>query len=55
MMVTSDPNERQIEANSTPITPPPRTITLFGTKSNLRAWSEVITRPPISRPGRDFE
>ena len=31
MIVTSAPNDFQTEANSHPITPPPRTMTLFGT------------------------
>ena len=30
-MVTSEPNERNTDANSTPITPPPRTTTRGGT------------------------
>ena len=49
--VTSAPNERQTLANSTPITPPPRTTTLSGTRSSPRACSLVMIRPPISRPG----
>ena len=55
MIVTSTPNDFHTEANSTPITPPPSTIALFGTQSIVSAWSEVITRPPISRPGSDRE
>ena len=31
MIVTSAPKDFQTDANSQPITPPPRTITLFGT------------------------
>ena len=30
MIVTSDPNDFHTDANSTPMTPPPSTITLFG-------------------------
>ncbi len=36
-IVTSVPNERQTEANSTPITPPPRTITDCGIQSSCSA------------------
>ncbi len=54
MIVTSEPNERNTEANSTPITPPPRTTTRAGTWSRLSAWSLVMTRPVISSPGSDF-
>jgi hypothetical protein len=53
-IVTSAPNERHTLANSTPITPPPRTTTRSGTKSRLSAWSLVSTRPPISSPGSDL-
>ncbi len=52
--VTSEPNERNTEANSTPMTPPPRTTTRGGTKSIARACSLVMMRPPISRPGSDL-
>ena len=52
-MVTSAPNDFQTLANSTPITPPPSTTTRFGTWSRTRAWSLVMTRPPISSPGRE--
>ena len=31
MIVTSEPNDFQTDANSQPITPPPKTMTLFGT------------------------
>jgi len=31
MIVTSAPNDFQTDANSQPITPPPKTMTLFGT------------------------
>jgi hypothetical protein len=54
-MVTSAPNDRQIEANSTPITPPPRMIADDGTWSSTSASSELITREPSRlRPGRLF-
>ena len=53
-IVTSDPNERNTEANSTPMTPPPRTTTRAGTWSMVSAWSLVMIRPPISRPGSVF-
>ncbi len=53
MIVTSAPNDFHTDANSEPMTPPPRMIADFGTQSSLRAWSEVMTRPPISRPGSD--
>jgi hypothetical protein len=43
-----------MEANSTPITPPPRMTAESGTRSRLSAWSEVMMRPEISRP-RVFE
>ncbi len=52
---TSAPQLFQTLENSTPITPPPSTTTFFGTKSSCRACSEVITRPPISRPGSERE
>ncbi len=52
MIVTSAPHERQTLENSTPITPPPSTATFWGTNGNSSACSEVMTRPPISRPGR---
>ena len=55
MIVMSDPKDFQAEANSTPMTPPPRTIADFGTRSRTRAWSEEMMRlPSISRPGSDF-
>ena len=50
-MVTSVPNEAQVEANSTPMTPPPSTIAFSGIHSRLSAWVEVMTRPSISSPG----
>ena len=31
MIVTSEPNDFHTDANSQPITPPPKTMTLFGT------------------------
>jgi len=52
-VVTSAPNERQTEANSEPMTPPPRMITDRGTQSSWSAWSDVMTRPPMSRPGSE--
>ncbi len=55
MIVTSAPKDFQTLANSTPMTPPPSTATLPGTKSSSRACSLVMTRPPISRPGSDRE
>lgn len=55
MIVMSVPKDFQAEANSTPMTPPPRTIADFGTRSRTRAWSEEMIRlPSISRPGSDF-
>ena len=54
-MVTSVPNEAQVDANSTPITPPPSTIAFSGIHSRLSAWVEVITRPSIVRPGSVLE
>ena len=36
MIVTSTPNERQADANSTPMTPPPSTIALSGKVSKLQ-------------------
>ena len=53
MIVTSAPKDFQTLANSEPMTPPPRTIADFGTQSSCSAWSEVMTRPPISRPGSE--
>ena len=55
MIVTSAPKDFQTLANSTPMTPPPRTATFFGTKSRSRAFSESMTRPPSSRPGSERE
>ena len=37
--VTSAPKDRQMLANSTPMTPPPRTTTEAGTRSSCSAWS----------------
>ena len=57
-MVTSVPKDVQALANSTPITPPPSTIALAGTRSRVRACSLAITRwPSSSRPGsvREYE
>ena len=51
-IVTSEPNDLKTEANSTPITPPPRTTTRGGTASRDSACSLVMMRPEISRPGR---
>ena len=54
-IVTSAPNDRHTEANSTPITPPPKMITDDGTRSSCSASSEVMTRTPSSaRPGSDL-
>ena len=51
-IVTSEPKDFQMLANSTPMTPPPRTITDAGTRSSLSAWSLNSTRSPsTSRPG----
>ena len=54
-MVTSVPNDAQVEANSTPITPPPSTIAFSGIHSRLSACVDVITRPSIAKPGSDRE
>ena len=55
-MVTLVPNEVQAEANSTPITPPPRTTADSGTRSMVNACSLAITRwPSSSRPGSERE
>ena len=51
-MVTSTPKDFQTEANSTPMTPPPSMTTFFGHVVQVRASSEVMTLPPISRPGQ---
>lgn len=54
-IVTSVPKDFHAEANSTPMTPPPRTIADVGTRSSFSAWSEEMMRlPSISRPGSDF-
>ncbi len=53
MIVTSAPNDFHTLANSEPMTPPPRMIADFGTQSSCSAWSDVMTRPPISRPGSE--
>ena len=50
MTVTSTPKDFHMEANSQPITPPPRTMALLGTKSISSASVEVMIRPPISTP-----
>ncbi len=49
MIVTSEPKERHTLANSTPITPPPRTRTRSGMTSSASACSLVRIRPPMSR------
>ena len=55
-IVTSAPKDFQTLANSTPITPPPRTTTDDGTLSSFSACSLVMIRSPsISRPGSDRE
>ena len=52
-MVTSTPKDRQAEANSQPITPPPSTMADSGSRSRPMAWSLVRMRwPSISSPGR---
>ena len=52
-MVTSAPNDRQMLANSTPMTPPPRMTADPGTRSSFSAWSLVMIRwPSIASPGR---
>ena len=50
-MVTSAPNDFQTLANSTPMTLPPMMTTRCGTHSSLSAWSLVMTRPSMVRPG----
>ena len=53
--VTSTPKERQADANSTPITPPPRTTARRGSVVRRSACSLVSTRcPSISNPGSVF-
>ncbi len=52
-IVTSVPKEVHTLANSTPMTPPPRTIAFCGTQSICSAWSLVMIRPPMSRPGSE--
>jgi hypothetical protein len=54
-IITSAPNERHTDANSTPITPPPRMIADLGTRSSRSASSEEMIRSPsIVRPGSDL-
>ncbi len=43
-IVTSEPKELKIEANSTPITPPPITISRLGRYSKSRIFSLSMTR-----------
>ena len=50
-IVTSAPKLLNTDANSTPITPPPRTTTRSGTSSSRIASLLVMIRPPMSRPG----
>ena len=45
-IVTSVPKDFHAEANSTPMTPPPRMIADFGTRSRISAWSEEMMRLP---------
>jgi len=53
-MVTSVPKDFHAEANSTPITPPPSTIAVFGTRSRVSAWSEEMIRSPsMVSPGSE--
>ena len=55
-IVTLVPNDVHADANSTPITPPPRITADSGTRSRVSACSLAITRcPSNSRPGSDFE
>ena len=52
-IVTSAPKDFQTLANSTPMTPPPRTTTDDGAFSRRNAWSLLMMRSPsISRPGQ---
>ena len=50
MMVTRLPMEAHAEANSTPMTPPPRITAEAGTWSISSASSEVMTPPEIACP-----
>ncbi len=53
-IVTSAPKERHTEANSTPMTPPPRMIADLGTRSSESPSSDEITREPsIDSPGSE--
>ena len=49
--MTSAPNERYIEANSSPTAPAPITTADAGIRSNHSAWSLVMMCSPTSRPG----
>ncbi len=51
-IVTSEPKLLNTDANSTPMTPPPRITIRCGTESSRMASVLVMIRPPISRPGR---
>ena len=52
-IVTSTPNERQAEANSQPITPPPSTTADAGSRSSRQACSLVrMCSPSTVSPGR---
>ena len=49
-IVTLVPSAENIEANSTPITPPPIMARLSGTLSNLNR-SSLVSTPSLSSPG----
>ena len=49
-MVTLVPRAENMEANSTPITPPPIIARLLGTFSNLKR-SSLVSTPSLSSPG----
>jgi hypothetical protein len=44
--VTSEPNDRKIEANSVPTAPAPSTARVLGMRSSSRMWSELRMRSP---------
>ena len=49
--VTSAPKLLNTDANSTPMTPPPRITIRSGTESSRMASLLVMIRPPMSSPG----
>ena len=49
-IVTLVPRAENIEANSTPITPPPIMARLLGTFSKLKS-SSLVSTPSLSSPG----